>query len=59
LRRLHPSIHFNIKDSRIKELPGVAAHVTVKDNKLTSTGPTLGMSGPAILKLSAWSTHFA
>ncbi len=51
---------FNIKDSRIKELPGVAAKVTVtvKDTKLTSTGPLLithwGMSGPAILKLSAW-----
>lgn len=51
---------FNIKDSRIKELPGVAAQVSVKvkDTKLTSTGPLLithwGMSGPAILKLSAW-----
>jgi predicted Rossmann fold flavoprotein len=51
---------FNIKDSRIKELPGVAAQVTVKvkNTKLTSTGPLLithwGMSGPAILKLSAW-----
>lgn len=51
---------FNIKDSRIKELPGVATQVTVtvKDTKLTSTGPLLithwGMSGPAILKLSAW-----
>lgn len=51
---------FNIKDSRIKELPGVAAQVTVKvkDSKLSSTGPLLithwGMSGPAILKLSAW-----
>jgi predicted Rossmann fold flavoprotein len=51
---------FNIKDPRIKELPGVAAQVTVKvkDTKLTSTGPLLithwGMSGPAILKLSAW-----
>ena len=51
---------FNIKDSRIKELPGVATHVTVKvkDTKLSSTGPLLithwGMSGPAILKLSAW-----
>lgn len=51
---------FNIKDSRIKELPGVTAHVTVKvkDTKLSSTGPLLithwGMSGPAILKLSAW-----
>lgn len=51
---------FNIKDARIKELPGVSALVTVqvKDTKLVSTGPLLithwGMSGPAILKLSAW-----
>lgn len=51
---------FNIKDARIKELPGVAtlATVKVKDSKLSSTGPLLithwGMSGPAILKLSAW-----
>ncbi|WP_426093993.1 NAD(P)/FAD-dependent oxidoreductase [Flavobacterium sp. DSR2-3-3] len=51
---------FNIKDSRIKELPGVAAQVTVKvkDTKLSATGSLLithwGMSGPAILKLSAW-----
>jgi predicted Rossmann fold flavoprotein len=51
---------FNIKDPRIKELPGVSAIVSVKvkDTKLTSTGPLLithwGMSGPAILKMSAW-----
>ncbi|MEA9413391.1 NAD(P)/FAD-dependent oxidoreductase [Flavobacterium sp. PL02] len=51
---------FNIKDPRIKELPGVAAQATVKvkDTKLESTSPLLithwGMSGPAILKLSAW-----
>lgn len=51
---------FNIKDVRIKELPGVSAQVSVKvkDTKLTSSGPLLithwGMSGPAILKLSAW-----
>lgn len=51
---------FNIKDPRIKELPGVAAQATVKvkGTKLESTGPLLithwGMSGPAILKLSAW-----
>ena len=51
---------FNIKDPRIKELPGVSAEVSIKikDTKLTSTGPLLithwGMSGPAILKLSAW-----
>ena len=51
---------FNIKDPRIAELPGVSAMVSVKvkDTKLASTGPLLithwGMSGPAILKLSAW-----
>ena len=51
---------FNIKDARIKELPGVSAEVSVKvkDTKLESQGPLLithwGMSGPAILKLSAW-----
>ncbi len=51
---------FNIKDARIKDLPGVSAQVSVKvkDSKLTSSGPLLithwGMSGPAILKLSAW-----
>ena len=51
---------FNIKDPRIKELPGVATQATVKvkDTKLESTGPLLithwGMSGPAVLKLSAW-----
>nr|WP_139363522.1 NAD(P)/FAD-dependent oxidoreductase [Flavobacterium sp. LM5] len=51
---------FNTKDLRIKELPGVSAKVTVrvKDTKLEATGPLLithwGMSGPAILKLSAW-----
>ena len=51
---------FNIKDARIAVLPGVSAVVSVKvkDTKLASTGPLLithwGMSGPAILKLSAW-----
>lgn len=51
---------FNIKDKRIIDLPGISAIATVevKGTKLTSTGPLLithwGMSGPAILKLSAW-----
>lgn len=51
---------FNIKDPRIRDLPGVSAHVSVKvkDAPLASEGPLLvthwGMSGPAILKLSAW-----
>ena len=51
---------FNIKDARIRDLPGVSANVSlkVKDSKLETTGALLithwGMSGPAILKLSAW-----
>ncbi len=51
---------FNIKDPRIVALPGVSAQVSVKviGTKLESSGPLLithwGMSGPAILKLSAW-----
>ncbi|MGB7843713.1 MAG: NAD(P)/FAD-dependent oxidoreductase [Salinimicrobium sp.] len=51
---------FNISDKRIKSLPGVAtnAAVKLKKSKLETTGPLLithwGMSGPAILKLSAW-----
>ncbi|RZJ30821.1 MAG: NAD(P)/FAD-dependent oxidoreductase [Flavobacterium sp.] len=51
---------FNIKDARIKDLPGVSAMATVKVNgtKLTASGPLLvthwGLSGPGILKLSAW-----
>lgn len=51
---------FNVKDPRIKELPGIATQVSVKviGSKLESTSPLLithwGMSGPAILKLSAW-----
>ncbi|NUY80688.1 NAD(P)/FAD-dependent oxidoreductase [Flavobacterium sp. MAH-1] len=51
---------FNIKDNRIKNLPGVSAlaSVNVNGTKFESAGPLLithwGMSGPAILKLSAW-----
>lgn len=51
---------FNIKDQRIKDLPGVSAmaSVCVNGTKLEARGPLLithwGMSGPAILKLSAW-----
>ncbi len=51
---------FNCKDERITGLPGVAteAAVFIKDTKLQASGPLLithwGMSGPAILKLSAW-----
>lgn len=51
---------FNIQDDRIDGLAGVAreAEVRVQQTKLQSSGPLLithwGMSGPAILKLSAW-----
>ncbi|WP_394343598.1 BaiN/RdsA family NAD(P)/FAD-dependent oxidoreductase [Flavobacterium piscinae] len=51
---------FNIKDKRIKDLMGVSAFasVKVKDSKLSASGPLLithwGMSGPGILRLSAW-----
>lgn len=52
---------FNIKDTRIKDLMGISVpNVTlkVKETKLKSNGPLLithwGMSGPAILRLSAW-----
>lgn len=51
---------FNIKDPRIKELMGVSALATVKvkGTKLKASGPLLithwGMSGPAILRVSAW-----
>ncbi len=52
---------FNIKDPRIKDLQGLSvdkATVSIPDAKLEEAGPLLithwGMSGPAILKLSAW-----
>lgn len=51
---------FNIKDKRIEGLMGLSAEVsiTVLNTRLSSEGPLLithwGMSGPAILKLSAW-----
>ena len=51
---------FNIQDHLIKDLAGVStfAHVKLVDEKLESEGPLLithwGLSGPGILKLSAW-----
>ena len=51
---------FNIKDNRIKDLMGLSAmaSVKVKNLKLQASGPLLithwGMSGPGILRLSAW-----
>ncbi len=52
---------FNIEDPRTDGLPGVSvprAEVSVEGMKLTAHGPLLithhGLSGPGILKLSAW-----
>lgn len=52
---------FNIKDERIKGLEGISvpkATVAVVGTKLSNSGPLLithwGMSGPGILRLSAW-----
>jgi predicted Rossmann fold flavoprotein len=50
---------FNVSDKRIEGLAGVTVEsVTVKLDSLTQRGPLLithwGMSGPAVLKLSAW-----
>lgn len=51
---------FNCKDQRINDLMGIAApaEVSVVGTKLCATGPLLithwGMSGPGILRLSAW-----
>ncbi|MBD2311628.1 NAD(P)/FAD-dependent oxidoreductase [Desertifilum sp. FACHB-1129] len=56
---------FNITDPRLQDLSGVAvnnARVRLNDAKLEQTGPVLithwGLSGPAVLKLSAWGARF-
>ena len=52
---------FNIEDNRLKDIPGISvpkALVKVLNSKLEEEGPLLithwGLSGPGILKLSAW-----
>lgn len=52
---------FNIKDPRIDGLAGLSmpeAHLAIPGTKLSAEGPLLithwGLSGPGILKLSAW-----
>jgi predicted Rossmann fold flavoprotein len=52
---------FNIDDPRLRDLAGLsvpAATASVRGTKLRETGPVLvthwGLSGPAILRLSAW-----
>jgi predicted Rossmann fold flavoprotein len=56
---------FNISDSRIQDLAGVSvanAKVRLPGAKLEQSGPLLithwGLSGPAVLKLSAWGARF-
>ncbi len=52
---------FNIKDERLKDLMGISfewAEVSIPKFKLEAEGPMLithwGLSGPAVLRLSAW-----
>lgn len=62
IQPLAPSLFtFHIDDARIKGLQGLSVdHVetSIRDSKLNEAGPMLithwGLSGPAILKLSAW-----
>ena len=62
IQPLAPSLFtFHVKDPRIDGLQGLSVEnvqATVHDTKLRETGPLLithwGLSGPAILKLSAW-----
>jgi predicted Rossmann fold flavoprotein len=52
---------FNMPGNKVRELPGISvpdAQVKITGSKLSSRGPLLithwGMSGPAVLRLSAW-----
>lgn len=56
---------FNIRDERLRDLAGISvtnARVRLPEAKLEQIGPVLvthwGLSGPAILKLSAWGARF-
>ena len=55
---------FQIDDARLHDLPGISvekATVKIAGTSLTQTGPLLithwGLSGPAVLKLSAWAAR--
>ncbi len=55
---------FNIKDERLNSLPGVSFEdvtIKVEGSKISESGPLLithwGLSGPAVLKLSAWAAR--
>ena len=56
---------FNIADARLRGLAGISvpqARVRLPEGKLVQEGPLLvthwGLSGPAVLKLSAWGARF-
>lgn len=56
---------FNDADKRFKDLMGIAvsnAEVKIVSSKFTNTGPLLithwGLSGPAVIKLSAWAAEY-
>ena len=56
---------FNTKDTRLRDLAGVsvpAAQLRIPGSKLAAAGPLLithwGLSGPAILRLSAWGARY-
>ena len=56
---------FNIKDLRIDELSGVAVNhvkISIEGSGIHAEGPLLithwGMSGPAVLRLSAWAARY-
>lgn len=56
---------FNLKDSRLEELAGISVlsvKIKLPEAKLEQTGSILithwGLSGPAVLKLSAWGARF-
>jgi len=65
---IHPPVPslftFNVRDSRLEDLAGVSVEavrlrlVTAAGDKLEQSGPLVithwGLSGPAVLKLSAW-----
>ena len=55
---------FAVDDARLKDLPGVSvakAAIKINGTRLAQTGPILithwGLSGPAILRLSAWAAR--
>jgi len=62
IKKLQPSLFsFNCADPRLKDLTGISvadAEVSVAGTSLKQRGPLLvthwGLSGPAILKISAW-----